>query len=75
MDEAFVQHSEDDVHRDQGGSEKQRHVRERSLENLSCALKAALHGGGHVQFLDGPLDNGGGLTQRDIRVEIERECD
>ena len=51
MDEALIEHTQNDVYRDQGGENQQRLVGEGILKGSSGSLEAGLHAGGKVQIL------------------------
>ena len=58
VNEAFVQHAEHDVDRDQRGQDQQRLVGQRVLERGGRALEAGLQAGRHVHLLLHLVDGG-----------------
>ena len=50
MDEALVEHAEDDVDDDERGGDQRRFARQRGLERLGVALERADDGVGHADF-------------------------
>src|SRR3954465_12751049 len=71
MDVAFVQNSEDDVNRQQGGRNKNRLIGPSFLVRSCSALKASMNRGGKLDFVLCLLDNLSGLTKRNIGRQIE----
>src|SRR4051794_22893687 len=75
MNQAFVEHAEHDINRDQRRRQQDRDGGERRLKHLGSALKTALHARGHLQFFGGSPHNLGGLPQRYFRREVKGEGD
>ena len=75
MNEAFVQHAENDVDGDQRGKNQQALVGERVLEAGSGALESGLHGGRQVKILDDFIDRVDGSAQRGIGGQVKRNRD
>src|SRR5208337_2524704 len=73
--EAFVENAEHDINRDQGRENQQRFVRQGSLKRCGGALKRALYTERHANFRLGLVDGFGGLTQRSIGRQVERDGD
>ena len=67
VDEAFVEHSEDDIDRDEGGDDEEKLAGEGGLEGLRGSLEAAVDGAGDAHLCFGALDFGDGVAERDIR--------
>ena len=53
MDQALVEHAEDNINREQRGQDEDGLIGHRLLENLSVTGKAAGYSCGHVQFAHG----------------------
>ncbi len=75
VDEAFVEHAEDDVDGDERGENQERLIRERVGERRSGALETRLQARGHVQVFLDFVDGGDGAAERCVRREIERDGD
>ena len=75
VDEALIEHTENDVYGDQGGENQQGFIRQGILKSGGGALEAGLHAGGKVQFLCRFVDGLDGPAQRGVRRQVERNRD
>ena len=75
MHDALVEDAEHDVHRRERRQQQPGFARERCLERLRGALKAAVHGRGHADVASGLLDGVDGIAERRARQQVERERD
>ena len=66
MNEALIQHAEDDVDRDQCGENEQSFVGKRIVEGRCRALKVGLQAGREVKVLGHFFDVADGRAQRGI---------
>ena len=73
MDKALVEHSQNDVHRDQGGENQQGFIVQRVLEGRGRSLEARLDAGGEVQILGGLVDRGDGVAQGRVAGQVKRD--
>ncbi len=73
VDEALVEHAEDDVHRHQRRENQPGLARQRTLERLRGALEGAADGGGHAQFALGPFEDGHRVAKGHAGSEVERQ--
>ena len=72
VNEALVEHTEHDVHRDQGSQNQQGFIGEGVLKSGGGSLEAGLHAGGEVHLLRRFIDSLDGLTQRSVGGQVER---
>src|SRR6266404_2274729 len=73
MDVALVQHAEDDVDDDERGRDQIRLAGQRRLEGLGVALEASTERGRHVEPGLRLFDRLYGLTQGDVRRQVEAQ--
>ena len=71
MDVIFVEDSEDDVNRGQGGKDEKRHGGKRVSEGLRSSLEPTLNGGGQADLALDLLDSGHSLSEGDVGREIK----
>ena len=75
VDEAFIEHAEDQIDADQRRQDQQRHGRQQVLERLGVALEGRGYRRGQAQLIDRRLDRHGRLAKRDAGSEIETDRD
>src|SRR6185437_44733 len=75
MNEALIQHSEDDVDHDQRGQNQQSLAGERVFKGGGGALEVGLHGGGKVHSVGYFVDGANGVAERDSRSKVEGDGD
>ena len=73
MDHTFVEHAENDVHRDQRSGNQQRLVGERRLKRLRGALEAAVNRRGQADLVSGNFDASNRVPERQSRRKVEGE--
>ena len=73
MDEALVEHAQDDVNRGQRGGDQHRLLGERLLVGLRGAGEGAAHGGRHADLDLVRVDDIDRVAQRTPRREVERD--
>ena len=71
MDEALVEHTQDDVQREQRGEDEERLGLQHRPERARGTLEAATHRAGHSEAREGILDRAGGLRQRHAFRQVE----
>jgi len=74
VDQAFIQHPQNDVDDDQRGQNQEGLTGERALKRRRSSLESAVDGARHADLAHGLLDGNGGLSQRKAGREIEGEC-
>ena len=74
MDQAFVEHAQNDENGQQRGGQQEGKGTEGGLEHLGRPLEAALHGGRQVQLARRFLDQIRRLAQGSAGVQIERDA-
>src|SRR5262249_48381063 len=62
MNQAFVEHPEDDVDGNQRGEDEERLSRKRGLENLCCARKISANTARHPEFARGLFNDLGSFA-------------
>src|SRR5258705_511300 len=75
VDEAFIEHSEDNVDNDERSGDQQGFVRKRSLERLRIARESTDDGAGHVNLPYGLVDRIDGFAEGNTRSKGERYGD
>src|SRR5579863_9094369 len=75
MDQAFVQHAQDDVDRDERGGDQQGFVGERLLVGFGSTGEGGVNGGGDVNLAARLFDRVYRLTQGNVRRQIEGDGD
>ena len=73
MDQALIEHAEDQVDDEERRGDQDRRARQRRGEGLRVALKARLQRQRLAELLFDLLDGGDRLTDRRARLEIERD--
>ena len=73
VDEAFVEHAEDDVDDDQRGRDQRRLAAQRGLESLRVALEGRDDRRRHADLARRLVDRVDGLAERDAGLQIERD--
>jgi len=64
MDEALIQHAQDDIDGDDRDSQQNPHIAQRTLEGLGLALELAQYGGRNADLVTGLVDGGDGVASR-----------
>jgi hypothetical protein len=75
MDKIFIQNSEHDVDRDDGGQNQQWLIGQRGLKRGGRTLESRLNAGRHVHVFLNFLHYRDGIAQRGVLREIERDRD
>ena len=75
MNEAFIQHAEHDVDRDQRSQNQQRLIGQRILEGGRGPLEIRLQAGREVNVAGNLVDCLDGIAQRRVRAQIEGDSD
>ena len=75
MDEALVEHAEDDVDDDERRGDQRRLARQRRLERLGVALEGGDDRGRHADLARRLGDGIDRLAERDAGLQVERQRD
>src|SRR5947209_5628657 len=73
MDQAFIEHAQNDINRDQRRDDQQWLALRRVFESRSRSLEASMEAGRNSQFTLSALHYSSGIAQRHARRKIERD--